>query len=260
VAVVTGAAGGIGLALCEAFAAQGMRVVMADVDPGRLRSAADAIDGDVEAVPTDASRWDDVERLARRTVVRFGEPHVLCNNAGVTLPGLAWEFTLEEWDWVLAVNVRGVVHGIKAFVPGMIERGGASHVVNTASIGGLLAFPSLAMYCASKYAVVGLSESLRHDLRGQGHPIGVSVLCPGPTETDLRRHSRRLKPGADEPDAPGEYAGVTRISPAQVAAETVEAIRSDRFWILTHPTFGEAIERRARGIVDTDEVVVPVYQ
>jgi NAD(P)-dependent dehydrogenase (short-subunit alcohol dehydrogenase family) len=260
VAVVTGAAGGIGLALCEAFAAQGMRVVMADVDPGRLRSAADGIDGDVEAVPTDASRWDDVERLAQRTVERFGAPHVLCNNAGVTLPGLTWEFTLEEWEWVLAVNVRGVVHGIKAFVPRMIERGGASHIVNTASIGGLLAFPGLAMYCASKYAVVGLSESLRHDLREQGHPIGVSVLCPGPTETDLRRHSRGLKPGAEDPDAADEYAGVSRIPPAQVATETVEAIRSDRFWILTHPAFGGAIERRTHGILETDEVVVPAYE
>jgi NAD(P)-dependent dehydrogenase (short-subunit alcohol dehydrogenase family) len=259
VAVVTGAAGGIGLALCERFAAEGMRVVMADVDPGRLEAAAERLGADVLAVPTDASSPDAVEALARAAVGRFGAVHVLCNNAGVTRPGPIWEAELEEWDWLLAVNLSGVFHGIKAFVPRMIERGEPAHIINTASIGGLLAYPELGAYAASKYGVVGLSESLLHDLRASGAPIGVSVLCPGPVATDFRAHSRSLHPTAPQADVAGEYDGVVRIPASDVAAQVVDAIRRDRFWIVTHPAYREAIERRARGIVETDEVVLPGF-
>jgi NAD(P)-dependent dehydrogenase (short-subunit alcohol dehydrogenase family) len=263
VAVVTGAAGGIGLALCERFAAEGMRVVMADVDPGRLETAAEGVaaetGADVLAVATDASRWEPVEALARRARERFGAVHVLCNNAGVTRPGPIWEAALDEWEWLLAVNLTGVFHGIKAFVPAMIERGEPAHVVNTASIGGLLAYPELGAYAASKYGVVGLSESLLHDLRANGAPIGVSVLCPGPVATDFRAHSRALHPGGPQADVPGEYDGVVRIPASDVASQVVDAIRSDRFWIVTHSAYHEAIERRSRGIVETDEVVVPGF-
>jgi len=257
VAVVTGAAGGIGLALATRFAAEGMRVVLSDVDQARLDDAASTIDGEVEAFAADVSRWEDVLALAARTVDRFGAAHVLCNNAGVTKPGAAWELTLEEWDWVLGVSLRGVVHGVKAFVPRMVESGEPGHVVNTASIGGLLAYPGLAPYSAAKAGVVGLSESLLHDLRERGAPVGVSVLCPGPVETDFRAHSRALHPEGPEANVANEYAGVVRIPPADVAAQVVEAIRDDRFWILTHPAYRDSIERRARGIVETDEVVLP---
>ncbi len=260
VAVVTGAASGIGLALCESFAAQGMRLVMSDVDPDRLRAAADAVavasGADVLAVPADVSRWSDVQALADGAFERFGVVHVLCNNAGVTRPGRAWELRLEDWEWVLAVNLRGVVNGIRAFVPRMLERGEPGHVVNTASVGGLVAFPGIAPYVAAKYAVVGLSETLHHDLRERGAPVAVSVLCPGPTATDFRAHSRDLQPGgalepaASEPD-------VAKLPASTVAAQVVDAIRHGRFWILTHPAYREPIERRARGIVETDEVVVP---
>jgi NAD(P)-dependent dehydrogenase (short-subunit alcohol dehydrogenase family) len=258
VAVVTGAASGIGLALCERLAAEGMSVVMADVDPGRLEAAAERLaSGDVLAVPTDASRWDSVDALASRARERFGAVHVLCNNAGVTRPGPLWEAKLEEWDWLLAVNLSGVFYGVKAFVPAMIERGEPAHVVNTASIGGLLAYPELGAYAASKYGVVGLSESLLHDLRAAGAPVGVSVLCPGPVATEFRAHSRALHPDGPQGDVPGEYDDVVRISASDVAAQVVDAIRRDRFWVVTHPAYHEAIERRARGIVETDEVVVP---
>lgn len=261
VAVVTGAASGIGFALCEQFAVEEMRIVMADIDPERVQAAAEGLAAEsgahAIAVPTDASRWRDVEALANAAVERFGAVHVLCNNAGVTRPGLTWEFTLEEWEWVLGVNLRGVIHGIKAFVPGMIERGEPAHVVNTASIGGLLAFPGLTMYTASKFGVVGLSEGLAHDLRQQAAPVGVSVLCPGPTATDLRSHSRRLHPGGLDADDPDEYAGVVRIPASDVAAQVVEAIRSDRFWILTHPEYGATIEQRHRAMLETGEAVAP---
>jgi NAD(P)-dependent dehydrogenase (short-subunit alcohol dehydrogenase family) len=259
VAVVTGAASGIGFALCERFAAEGMHVVMSDVDPERLRNAAGRIDGDVEAIAADVARPADVDELARAARARFGAVHVLCNNAGVTRPGRAWELSLDEWEWLLDVNLRGVIHGIVSFVPAMIERGEPAHVVNTASIGGLLAYPQLAPYAAAKYGVVGLSEGLVHDLREEGAPVGVSVLCPGPVETDFRSHSRALHPAGPQDDVPGEYDGVRRIAPSAVAGMVVDAIRNDRFWILTHQSFAEAIERRCRGIVESDEVVVPGF-
>jgi NAD(P)-dependent dehydrogenase (short-subunit alcohol dehydrogenase family) len=251
VAVVTGAASGIGLALAAQLAAEGMRVVMSDVDAGRLEEAAASVDGDVEAVPADVSRPADVAALAERA----GPVDVVCNNAGVTRPGSAWELSPAEWEWLLSVNVLGVVNGVRAFVPGMLRRGGAGHVVNTASIGGLLPYAGIAAYTASKYAVVGFSESLLLDLRAAGAPIGVSVLCPGPTDTEFRAHSRALHPEGLAADVEGEYDSVTRIPAADAAALVVDAIRSDRFWVLTHPAYADAIERRARGIVESDEVV-----
>ena len=261
VAVVTGAASGIGLALCERFAAEGMRVVMADVHPERLDAAAAALAAETGAevlgVPTDISSWAAVEALAAASGERFGAVHVLCNNAGVTLPGVTWEYSLEEWEWVIGVNLSGVVHGIRAFVPPMLAHREPAHVVNTASIGGLMAFPGIAVYTATKYAVIGLSETLAHDLAGRAASIGVSVLCPGPTETDLRSHSRALHPeGEDDLDA-NEYEGVERIPPADVAGQVVEAIRSGRFWILTHPEYDATIEKRTRKMLETSAVVTP---
>jgi NAD(P)-dependent dehydrogenase (short-subunit alcohol dehydrogenase family) len=259
VAVVTGAASGIGYALCERFAAEGMRVVMADVAPDRLEPAARRIeehDGvEVLAVTTDVTRWEDVDNLAARTYERFGAVHVLCNNAGVQRDRPAWEFSLEEWQWILGVNLWGTIHGVKAFVPRMIESGKQAHIVNTASLGALIAFPRIAMYTAAKAGVIGLSESLHHDLRAQGLPIGISVLCPGPVMSGLREHSRELRP-ADE--GGGEISLVThveRVPAAEVAELVVAAIRAGRFWILTHPEYNDLIQRRCRGIVETDEVV-----
>jgi NAD(P)-dependent dehydrogenase (short-subunit alcohol dehydrogenase family) len=260
VAVVTGAASGIGLALCEAFAAEGLRIAMADVDPAGLDAAAERLAGDtgaeVLAVPTDVMNWDEVAALEGRVVDRFGAVHVLCNNAGVQLPGVTWEFTREEWTWVLGVNLGGVVHGIEAFVPGMVERGERGHIVNTASIGGLVAFPGLAPYTAAKYAVVGLSECLEHDLRTQNVPISVSVLCPGPVLSSLRENSAALRPGGEKGrDVP--LVTAPRIPAAGVAAQVLDAIRHDRFWILTHPGYAETIRARCRGIVETDDLVIP---
>lgn len=252
---MTGAAGGIGLALVHRFAAAGMRVVMSDVDGDRLAAAAAAVDGEVEAVPADVGNAGDVDALAARAGERFGAVDVLCNNAGVTRPGPAWDLDLDEWQWMLSVNLLGVVHGIRSFVPAMIERGQPAHVVNTASIGGLLPYAGIAAYSAAKYAVVGLSESLQLDLRAAGAPIGVSVLCPGPIETDFRANSRALHPAGPTGEPAGEYEGVVRIPAAEAARVVVEAILADRFWVLTHPAYAPAIERRARGIVETDELV-----
>jgi NAD(P)-dependent dehydrogenase (short-subunit alcohol dehydrogenase family) len=255
VAVVTGAAGGIGLALVELLAAEGMRVVMSDVDRERLAAAAETVDGDVEPITANVAQPEEVAALADRATRRFGPVDVVCNNAGVTRPGPAWGLSLDEWHWLLSVNVLGVVNGVRAFVPQMLARGTPGHVVNTASIGGLLPYAGIAAYTASKYAVVGFSESLRLDLQAAGAPIGVSVLCPGPTETEFRSHSRALHPAGPAADVEGEYEGVARIPAADAARLVVDAIHTDRFWVLTHPSYRSAIERRARGIVETDEVV-----
>jgi NAD(P)-dependent dehydrogenase (short-subunit alcohol dehydrogenase family) len=258
-AVVTGAASGIGLAMCEAFAAQDMRVVMADVEPVRLRAAAATLaaesGAEVLAVPTDVTSWAAVAGLAEDAIERFGAVDVVCNNAGVTVPGEAWELTLDRWRWILEVNLWRVVHGIRAFVPRMIERSERAHVVNTASIGGLLGFPRLAPYSAAKFAVVGLSESLHHDLRDRGAAVGVSVLCPGATATDFRRNSAQLRPGLAKRDY-GDSATV-RVSPAGVAEQVLDAIRKSRFWVITQTAYRDVLAQRHRGLVESDEVVLP---
>jgi NADP-dependent 3-hydroxy acid dehydrogenase YdfG len=255
VAVVTGAAGGIGLALAQRFAGEGMRVVLSDVDAERLEAAAATIDGEVEPVAANVARPEDVDALAARAFDRFGAVHVVCNNAGVTRPGPAWELDCDEWQWLLSVNVLGVVNGIRSLIPAMLEHGEPGHIVNTASIGGLLPYAGIAAYTASKYAVVGLSEALLLDLRAANAPVGVSVLCPGPIETEFRAHSRALHPSGPAEEVEDEYEGVARIPASAVAALVVDAIRAPRFWVLTHPAYRDAIGRRARGIVETDELV-----
>ena len=169
----------------------------------------------VLAVPTDISSWPAVEALAMASAEQFGSVHVLCNNAGVTLPGVTWEYSREEWEWVIGVNLHGVVHGIRAFVPSMLAHGEPAHVVNTASIGGLMSFPGLAPYAATKYGVVGLSETLAQDLAERDASVGVSVLCPGPTETELRSHSRALHPEGDDDLVTNDYEGVVADSPGR---------------------------------------------
>jgi len=254
VAVVTGAASGIGLALCERFAAEGVRLVMADVRAEQLEPAAavlEAAGADVVAVPADVSRWESVEALAEQAFVHFGAVHILCNNAGVTRPAPAWECSVDDWKWVLGVNLSGVFHGIRAFIPRMIERGEPGHVVNTASTAGLLAHAGLAPYAASKHGVVGLSESLYHDLHERGLPIGVSVLCPGAVATGFRAHCRELHPAGDPDAIPDHPLSAAGMSAAEVAGQVVDAVRSGRFWILTHPSFRDEIELRARGVLDT---------
>ena len=211
------------------------------------------------AFECDVSKFDDVARTADAIRDSIGSPTLLCNNAGVQLPGLTWEFTREEWEWVLDVNLGGVVHGVHAFLPGMVARGEPGHVVNTASLGGLIPFAGIAPYTAAKYAVVGLSEGLQNDLRAAGVPIGVSVLCPGPVLSRLRENSATFRPGGEGGrDVP--LLTAPRLPAEAVAAQVVDAIRNDRFWILTHPEYNETIRARTRGIVDTNELVVAELQ
>jgi NAD(P)-dependent dehydrogenase (short-subunit alcohol dehydrogenase family) len=243
VAVVTGAASGIGLALTERFLHEGMRVVMADVEEPKLAEVASRLEKDgaeVLGVLTDVTDPAQVQALADQALRQFGAVHVVCNNAGVAPGGPMLGTTPKDWQWTVGVNVLGVAYGVTTFGPLMIEQG-EGHIVNTASEAGLVTTEALGMYCATKHAVVGLSESLYREL--ESTPVGVSVLCPNLVKTGIF-HSERNRPGGPELTASEnatmaplrEALDAMGIPPSQVAGDVVDAIRSDRFWIFTHPT------------------------
>ncbi len=255
VAVVTGAASGIGLALCERFLAEGMKVVMADVEIGALEKEASRLDaaGDrVLAVPTDVRKPEDLQALADRTLERFGGVHVVCNNAGVAPGGPMLDTTPEDWRWVIDVNVLGVAYGVTTFAPLMVEAG-EGHIVNTASEAGVTTNFSLGMYCASKHAVVGLSESLYREL--EETPVGVSVVCPNLVRTGIFHSERNRDDGIEERPKGVAVMGMLRealvamgMPPSGVADVIVDAIKNDRFWVFTHD------ETRGRAAVRTADI------
>lgn len=242
VAVVTGAASGLGRGLARAFAAQGLSVVLADLDGAKAEqvSAELAADFGVAALAsaTDVSKPEEVEALAVATYDRFGSTDVLCNNAGVSTVGQAWESPLSDWDFVLSVNLMGVVHGIRSFVPRMVTSGGPAHVVNTSSMGGLMPVPMKAPYTAAKHAVVGLTKVLRAELAAAGAPIGVCVVCPGAIATGII--DTQLARYQDDPElSPAARkvlddlkANLDQGMPSDQAAQIVlTGIREDRFWL-----------------------------
>ena len=211
VAVVTGAASGIGRGLADRFAAEGMHVIIADVEQAALDAAETdmrSAGADVLAVRTDVSDAASVEALATAAVERFGGVHVLCNNAGVGGGPTSWETSLEDWQWVLGVNLWGVINGIRSFVPLMLKQGEEAHIVNTASVAGLIAGAGNASYTASKFGVVGLSEVLHHELlAASGGKVKVSVLCPALTNTRIIEAGRNHPGGpAPEPEAGSQEA------------------------------------------------------
>ncbi|CAN5912008.1 SDR family NAD(P)-dependent oxidoreductase [soil metagenome] len=267
VAVVTGAASGIGLALAQAFAAQGMGVVMADVEADVLDKAiADLPEGtDALAVRCDVSVGAEVDALRDAAVERFGAVHVVCNNAGVSTGGPVWQQSLDDWDWVLGVNLWGVIHGIRAFTPLLIEQG-EGHIVNTASMAGLTSPPFMGIYNVTKHAVVTLSETLFADLAlAEASGVGVSVLCPGWVRTRIHEAGRNRPDVAPESPQAAADAGLASfvgqliahgLAPDDVAAMVVDAVRSRRFYVLTHPEWKPMIANRVAAIVDgTDPVV-----
>ncbi len=262
VAVVTGGASGIGLGMCRAFAAEGMKVVVADIETeARDAAVASLRESGAEAIGVRCDVSDDasVEALRDEALQAFGAAHVLCNNAGVGGATVApiWAQPPDEWDWVLGVNLQGVISGIRHFVPLFLEQEAGGHVVNTASIAGLM--EGAGIYGVSKQAVVGLSEGLYRDLGMTGKPVGVSVLCPGWVATRIME-SERNRPEAPRPQEIPEEVQQMRnlmkgmvasgLDPQEVGRLVVDAIRNDRFYILTHPTWNNMIENRFRNIVD----------
>jgi len=255
VAVVTGGASGIGLGLARGLAGRGARVVLADRDETALAAAEREIaglGGEVLAVPTDVTRRDDVLALAERTFERFGTAHLVFNNAGVGAFGEMHTAPPEEWRFVMDVNFWGVVHGVQAFVPRLVEQG-EGHVVNTASMAGLVGMRVLGIYAASKFAVVGLSESLHREVADRG--VGVSVLCPMIVATEINRNARRLRPDAlkgQVPDGladsePGAFQGGV-IEVEEVVRRVLRAVERKDLYVLTHPEQRAILERRHRKI------------
>jgi NAD(P)-dependent dehydrogenase (short-subunit alcohol dehydrogenase family) len=255
VAVITGGASGIGFATAERLAAEGMKIVIADVEPGALEAAVKKLESGgaaVLGVRTDVSKADEVERLAQKTLERFGGVHVVFNNAGVAVTGEAWENSLADWEWVLGVNLWGVIHGVLAFVPRMLAQPGEKHIVNTGSTAGLLAAPGVGIYGTAKFGVVGLSEHLRHDLARHG--IGVSVLCPGGVKTNIL-HSERNRPAAlgrskiSRQDVElvlgGSVVHPDEMQPPEaIAAAVLEGVRANDAFIVTHAHYRAAVEAR----------------
>jgi NAD(P)-dependent dehydrogenase (short-subunit alcohol dehydrogenase family) len=264
VAVVTGAASGIGLALAERFAAEGMKVVMADIEGAALATAAERLRGKAPAVlatPVDVSRPEDVERLARETYQAFGAAHVLCNNAGVAVIGAVHEHTLADWQWVINVNLWGVIHGVRAFLPRMLAGGDEGHIVNTASMAGLTTAPFMSVYDVTKHGVVALSESMYKELQVTGSPIGVSVVCPGLIDTNIMRSSRNRPEALAEAGKAGPMAQAFGQSladrlaggypPSEVAAQVAQGIREDRFYIVpAQPEVKGGIAIRAQDLIE----------
>ena len=212
-------------------------------------------DGGTEVIAevVDVSRSEDIDRLAGTAFDRFGAVHVLCNNAGVVKRARSWDLTLDDWRWVLGVDLWSVIHAVRAFVPRMLQQGEPGHLVNTASMSGLLPIPNLAAYSVAKSAVVALSESLQLDFEAEGAQIGVSVLCPGFIATRITESERNrpddLGKAASVPPVARTTAGVASTMEAdEVAGHVVDAIRADRFWILTHDAYREVIRERAAGI------------
>lgn len=249
VAVITGAADGIGRALAMKGAKEGMKLVLADIDTAKLdRLVAELTAGGTEAVSlrVDVSREEEVEALARLAYDTFGAVHLLVNNAGVALAKNAWETTARDWEWVMGVNLYGVTNGVRSFVPRMLESDVSCHIINTSSIAGLLSEPSMAAYNVSKFGVVTLSEGLHHDLTLRKAKIGVSVLCPAWVKTRIAEADRHRP--ADERIDLATLDKVTAatgmamfkavkngVEPEEIAEATFAAVRDNRFYIITHP-------------------------
>ena len=268
VAFVTGAASGLGLAMARSFAAAGMKVALADIEEDALARAHASFEpgnADTIALPLDVTDRDAVAEAAERTEAAFGKVHVVCNNAGVATGGSFADLAYEDWDWVLGVNLQGVINGVTTFVPRILAHGEGGHVVNTASMAGLLAFGKAGIYNTTKYAVLGMSEAMRADLAEQN--VGVSVLCPGFVNTnifesgrnrpaDLQTESNATDLGVDDAGLDPEareamLAGM--IEPAVVGDMVLHGVRENEAFIFTHPDFEPMVGMRHAEMVASFE-------
>ena len=272
VAVITGAASGIGRALAERCVSEGMKVVLADVDEASLTRAETELKhggGTVVGVRTDVSKQSDVEQLARKTLDTFGQVHLLFNNAGVAAGGAPWEATWNDWEWVVGVNLWGVVHGVKVFTPLMLAQNTECHIINTSSAAGLTVGGPSAPYSVTKHAVVALSESLYLTLQQRNSLVKVSVLCPGLVRTniaDTERHRPAELRDEPVPMTPERQAGLAAFKaaldasmpPRQVADTVFDAIRKEQFYILTHPDWMDVVRLRTDKLLQLENPQSPL--
>lgn len=259
VAVVTGAASGIGAALVHGCAAQGMRVVAADIDEAGARATAAESGGEAVAIGVDVADKDSVAALAEASFDAFGQVDLLINNAGVFQGGLAWERSIEDWEWTLGVNVYGIIHAIHSFIPRMIEQATEGHVVNTASVAAFVAGPTSAPYVVSKCAALSLTECLALDLQAVGSKIGASVLTPSAFATGIA-HTARVRPerfASDEtPDGKGVVEALSSIleaggiPPSEAVKPVLDAVRSGEFLIPTKPSYEKQLRNRYEALIE----------
>jgi len=261
VAVITGAGSGIGRALALACGRRGMAVVIADIEEAALQQTRQLLQAQgvaCQAQLCDVSSEAQVQALADASWAAFGRVDWLFNNAGVAVLGPVWQATAEDWAWVMGVNLMGVVHGVRAFVPRMLRAGGTGQVVNTASAAGLAAVAGSGVYCASKHAVVAMSECLQLDLRAAGAAIGVTVLCPSLLTTGIADSGRNRPPqwAQTVETAPAYYERVrsgmadSAITADDAAAATLQAVDRGSFYVLPHSQTWASVERRMRAIGD----------
>ncbi|MEP7366406.1 MAG: SDR family NAD(P)-dependent oxidoreductase [Acidobacteriota bacterium] len=271
VVVITGAASGIGRGLAERCLSEGMKVVLADVNEASLATAETelkAMGGTVLSVRTDVSKRNDVDLLARRAFDTYGAVHLLFNNAGVGAGGSAWDATWNDWEWVIGVDLWGVIHGVKVFTPRMMEQNTECHIVNTSSMAGLIAGGMSAPYSVAKHGVVALSESLYLTLQHRKALVKVSVLCPGLVRTNiLKGESNRPEELRNEPVAMASemQAGFAAFKaaleasmpPLQLAEAVFDAIRQEQFYILSDPQWMEAVELRTTSLLKMENPESP---
>lgn len=254
IAVVTGAGSGIGRSMARHCAARGMRLAVADLHAGRLEALKGELEGQGGTVMTQALDVSDAEAVAafsQRCCDELGVPDLLFNNAGILRAGETWSHTADDWQTMLSINVMGVVNGINAFVPKMLAAGNAAHIVNTGSVGSLVAATGMGQYTAAKMAVRGISECLLNDLTAQGASIGVSLLCPGPVLTSISDDLMGVEATSEvvESDAHSMAGLPDFLTPDEVAQRTFDAIRDNRFWIFTHP-FNQYLGEMNQAIVE----------
>jgi NAD(P)-dependent dehydrogenase (short-subunit alcohol dehydrogenase family) len=266
VAVITGGASGIGLALAGAFLAAGCRVVIADIELQALDDARAALGTDVaervHSVLADVADLQSVQVLAASTLDRFGQVDIVCNNAGVSTFNTIERLTMADWQWVLGVDLWGVINGVHTFLPIMLQQGTPGHIVNTASIAGLVSgVAHLAPYAVAKVGVVSLSETLRTELQMSGAPIGVSVLCPSATNTNVMEGERNRPThlGNEERTDDAEawraairsgFTGPSGKEPSEVASMVVDAVTKNRFWVVSHDDLRPVLEQRFAEILE----------
>lgn len=263
-AVITGAASGIGLELARRAAAEGMNLVLADIEASKLDAAAQSLGIDANRVlarTTDVSREDEIAALADAAFARFGGVHLLCNNAGVGLTRVSWELSTADWNWVLGVDLWSVIHAVQHFLPRMIEQVEGGHVVNTSSVAGLLSTPGMAAYNVAKHGVVTLSETLYGELLAAKARVGVSLLCPAWVPTAIHESARNRQDRFGQPKpAEGLSAGYEarmaaavksgRLTAADMASEVFAAVAEERFYVIPHRKINNAIQLRMDDIMN----------
>ena len=256
VAVITGGASGIGLCMAEAFGAEGMKLVLGDVEQSALDRAVKALTDkgyETISVRCDVAKFEQVEALARAALDRFGKIHLVCNNAGVSITGPIFEMSLDDWRWVYDVNVWGVIHGIKAFVPILMKQGEEAHVVNTASLASFNGTGDHAPYCSSKAAVLSLSQALYSEMAAYTTQIGVSVVCPGMVKTAINK-SWRNRPESDTPWSEREFKDPAfvegsdsfqsaGVEPGEIARVTLDAVKENRFYVFNGERWPAYLDR-----------------